>query len=302
MKQRHITTRRIRILVGLFLACGLVSQCQKALSQRNNPARTVVAAARTVTPGLQQAFAMLTPDRSLMNTQTLEDLAAQDPIGFFEQALDRYDRSVRDYTCTFTKQELVRGHMSDVQVMEAHFRERPFSVRLKWIKNRDKCSRVLYVADRWVDKGKQMAVAEPGPIARIFVPYVMRPIHGTDAQKSSRRTIDQFGMRNSLELVLKYCRLAREKKILDFTYVGNEKVDGRETLVFERHLPYTDDKGAWPDHALVVHSDKELLLPTLCVAYADDEKKQLLGRYQLSDIKLNRNLPDKVFTKDGMGL
>lgn len=229
-------------------------------------------------------------------------MAEADPIGFFQFALDRYDRSVRDYTCTFAKQELVRGKMSAEQVMNAMFREKPFSVRLEWVKNRDKCSRVLYVADRWVKDRAQMAVVEPGPIARLFVPYVMRAIDGRDAKKSSRRTINQFGLRNSLLLTLKYALLAREQGILDFTYQGTGRVDGRETLAFERRLPYTDEQGLWPDRVLVVHVDRELLLPTLCECYADDDKQVLLGRYKNSNIQLNVNLPDSVFTKAGMGL
>jgi hypothetical protein len=231
----------------------------------------------------------------------LEAFAARDPIGFFEFALDRYDRSVRDYTCVFTKQESIGGKLSNEQVMKAMFCEKPFSVRLEWVKNPDKCERVLYVADRWVDQGRQMAVVEPGPIARLFVKYVMRPIHGKDAKKSSRRTIDQFGLRNSLALVLKYCRMAQQQNMLKFEHVGAGQVNGRETLVFERRLPYTTEDGIWPDRVLVVHIDKELLLPTLCVAYADEKKQELLGKYMMTDVKLNPSLPDSVFTKTGMG-
>src|SRR5207247_1219755 len=135
-------------------------------------------------------------------------------LAFLEEAADRYDRSIRDYTCVFTKQELIHGQMSEEQVMKAMLREKPFSVRLEWLKNQDKAARVLFVADRWMKDGEPMAVVEPGAIARLFVPYVMRPVHGEDATKASRRTIDQFGLRNSLGLTLKYCLLAKEKGIL----------------------------------------------------------------------------------------
>jgi len=302
MIERHLTKRRTRGIVGIFLAIGLLVQCHRAVSERTG-ANTVVAADITaVKSASNKALAALTPTKLTVPRPSLEELAAADPIAFFEMAMDRYDRSVRDYTCTFTKQELVCGKMTPAQVMEASFRQNPFSVRLKWIENRDKAARVLYVADRWVDKGEQMAVVEPGPIARLFVPYVMRPIHGKDAAKSSRRTIDQFGVRNSLELVLKYCKMAQQENVLDFTYQGTSKVDGRPTLMFERRLPYTGEHTKWPDRILTVHIDRELLLPTLCVAYADDNKKHLLGRYQISNLKLNTNLADSTFTKTGMGL
>lgn len=52
----------------------------------------------------------------------------------------------------------------------------------------------------------------------------------------------------------------------------------------------------------MVNIDREYRLPTLCESYADDAKKNLLGRYMISNMKLNANLPDSVFTKEGMGL
>jgi len=300
MIKRKLNNKRLRLLVGLFLAIGLLIQYHHALSQYDDSIALSVAEAQ-INPKQNMAFASPFVETPLV-TESLEDFARRDPMGFIQKALDRYDSSVRDYTCTFAKQELVNKRMSKEQVMKAMFREKPFSVRLKWIKNQDKCSRVLYVADRWIKKKQQMAVAEPGAIARIFVPYVMRPIKGPDAQKASRRTIDQFGLRNSLRLTLKYCQLAKEKNILDFKYIGNSKIDGHETMVFERHLPYTGEGTVWPDRVLVIHIDKELLLPRLCTAYADDEKKVLLGKYKMSDIKLNIGLPESVFTKAGMGL
>lgn len=300
MIQRSLTKKRLRGLVGLILAVGLLFQCYQAFLQQSDlvPQTRVVGPAKSPS---NVAYAMPTADTP-RQAATMEDLAAENPLRFFKLLLDRYDQRVRDYTCTFIKQELVCGELTAEQVIAVQFREKPFSVLFKWVKNEDKCSRVLYVEDRWVKDGKQMALVEPGAIARLFVPYVMRQIDGKDAYKSSRRTINQFGLRNSLALVIHYCELAQSRGILDFDYMGNGEVDGRPTLVFERHLPYTGEDCEWPDRVLVVHIDKEMQMPILCVAYADDAKTQLLGKYLTTDIKLNVNLPDSVFTKEGMGL
>ncbi len=301
MLRKQFTPRRIRVGMGVLVLAGLFFPCQYLLTSRAENAASPVVVQGPQKPNKTMAFAAPLHDKLVIDASP-EALAGKDPMGFLQSALDRYDRSVRDYTCTFTKKELIGGEMSQEQVIKAMFREKPLSVRLEWIKNEDKCARVLYVADRWIKDGQQMAVIEPGAIARLFVPYVMRAVHGPDAEKSSRRTIDQFGLRSSLALTLKYCKLAKEKDILKLSYMGNGKVDDRATLVFERRLPYESEGGAWPDRVLVVHLDKELLLPTLCTAYADDEKKVLLGRYMLTDIKINANLADSVFTKEGMGL
>lgn len=292
-------SRRVRVLVGVVLLAALAFECQRVLTGGGDTVRTV--AVEGPRRGSNVALAAPSPELA-RKIPTAEELAAEDPIGFLQRALDQYDRSVRDYTCTFTKQELVNGRMTEEQVMKAYFRERPFSVRLEWIQNMDKAARVLYVADRWVKDGKQLAVVEPGAIARLFVSHVMREIDGKDAQKSSRRTIDQFGLRNSLALTIKYARMGIEKGVGTLVYAGNGSVNERETLVFERRLPYTAEGGEWPDRLLVVHLDKELLLPTLCTAYADDARQVLLGKYMSTDVKINANLDDEVFTKQGMGI
>jgi hypothetical protein len=106
-----------------------------------------------------------------------------------------------------------------------------------------------------------------------------------------------------MELTLKFVKLAAEKKVdYSFKYLGPGEVNGRTTLRFERHLPYTDEAGEWPDRVLIVDVDRELQVPVLCVAYADEAKDELLGRYEMSDVKLNVGLADSVFTKEGMGL
>lgn len=297
--QRSDRPRRYtRALVGAVLLGGLLLHLQESLSRRS-PAPA--AATVVVKNPANAAFASVAPSGVLAG-ESLEDRAARDPLQFFDDAIERYDRTVRDYTCVFTKQERIGGKLGPEQVTNAMFREKPFSVRLEWVKNADKCDRVLYVADRWVENNQQMAVVEPGALARLFVSHVMRPIHGKDALKSSRRTVDQFGLRNAMVLAAKYARLSRERGILDFSYKGKGEVDGRETLVFERRLPYTGEGGEWPDRALVVHIDKEMLVPTLCLCYADDQQQVLLGKYMSTNIRLNVNLPDSTFTKEGMGL
>lgn len=296
------THRRLRLGVGLVLLAGFLVQAQRAMTDTATDATAPVQAEAPaiLDPGAAYAAA---PARTPAESETLEARAARDPVAFFEGLIDRYDRSVRDYTCTFTKQERIAGRLTEEQVMRAMFREQPFSVRLEWVQNADKAARVLYVADRWLDEGRQMAVVDPaGAIASLFVKHVMRPIHGEDARKSSRRTIDQFGLRNALDLTLKYCRISQEQGKLDFSFVGTSEVEGRETIVFERRLPYTGEDGEWPDRVLVVHIDRELLLPTLCMAYADDDKQILLGKYMNTDIKLNAGISDETFTKKGMGL
>lgn len=300
MNRPGIAYSRIRLITGLVLCCGFALQCQQALSDRSDSAAKPITVPQVIAPQAGEAYAA--PPQPATQPASLTARAARDPLGFLQAALDHYDRSVRDYTCTFSKQERLGGQLTPEQVIAVSFREKPFSVRMEWKQNPDRAARVLYVADRWIEKGQRMALVEPsGAVARLLVSYVMRPIDGEEARKSSRRTIDLFGVRNTLVLTLKYANLTREKGLLDLTFKGESELAGRPTLVFERHLPYTGEDGPWPDRVQVLHLDRETLLPALSASYADDDQKILLGRYQWSDVKLNPTLPDSVFTKEGMG-
>src|SRR5438309_723225 len=60
----------------------------------------------------------------------LERLARTDPVGFLEAILRRYDREVRSYRLTVQKRERLQGKEQPTAVIEAAFREKPFSVLL----------------------------------------------------------------------------------------------------------------------------------------------------------------------------
>ena len=217
------------------------------------------------------------------------------------EALRRYDANVRDYTCTFEKQERVGNRMTAHQVTNVKFRESPFSVNMLWTQNEDQARRAIYVEGWWTDKsGQKLALVEPaGSVARLFVNNVFRPIDGADAQKAARRPIDQFGFANTLKRILKFCDIAEKRNELDIKYVGEGEVDGRPTYRLERRLPYTNETGRYPDRLLVVHLDKEHFLPTSCSSYADEARTQLLGRYVMTDAQFNVGLTDRDFMKKG---
>ena len=299
MTRPRLTNGRIQVLIGISLLAGLSMQVQRAIHARAGRSEPAVGLPQLASVS-GAAFAALPKERA--TGASLEDQAARDPLAFIQMALDRYDRSVRDYTCTFSKQERIGGQLTPDQLIAVYFREKPLSVRMEWRKNPDRVARVLYIADKWIENGQRMALVEPASsIAQLFVSYVMRPIHGEEARKNSRKSIDQFGLRSTMALTLKFARLSQDQHALDFSYKGVSQVGGRPTLVFERRLPYTGEDGPWPDRVQVLHMDRELLLPVLSASYADDERQILLGRYQCTDIKLNPNLSDSVFTKEGMG-
>ena len=232
-----------------------------------------------------------------------ESLAKKDPMAFLEMCREKYRQDIKDYHCTFVKHEFVNGKLRPQQTADVRFREDPFSVDMTFVKNVGQCKRALYIKGKWVDSdGAEQTLAKPGnALLAVFVPKIKQPIHGARAKKASRRTIDQFGFGKSLDLILHYSQKAQDEGMLQLEYVGEGKVDDRPTYMFERKLPYNGDETVYPDGLLVVHVDQEYLLPTACYSYADQQKKELLGKYVYEDVKLNVGYDDKDFDPEVIG-
>lgn len=233
-------------------------------------------------------------------TPDYEDFAERDPMGFLRFCWDGYKKNVTDYRCTFTKHERIMGELKPKQIADVRFREAPFSVDMTFTKNIGECKRALYVANKWLDdEGNQQAWAKPGgAIVRLLISKILQPIHGARARKASRRTIDQFGFGKSFELILRYCVKAQAEDALILRYVGLGDVEGRATYKFERILPYDGDEANYPDHLLVFHIDREMLLPIACYAYSDQAGEDLLGSYVYTDVVLNLGYVAEDFDPD----
>lgn len=293
MIRRKISGGRVRWAVGSCLAVAFCLQCHSLVSKLNQPTRGpagfgVTAAVATIEVDTVEP-AMLVGD-------SIDDMARHQPIRLLQEAKKRYGQDIVDYTCTFRKQELLNGRLTKIQGADVKFRDQNHSVFMHWTENPGKARRVIYVEEKWDKSGKPAALCQPeGAIARAIVKSIVMPIHGPEAKAASRRSIDQFGFANCLNLILKYSLVAQERGELSLEFVGEASVDGRPTYVFERVLPYTGEGGEYPDRVLVYHLDKETLLPLSCASYADDDKEELLGKYVYSNVQLNVGLVEADF-------
>jgi len=233
---------------------------------------------------------------ALENTahQRMTQLAKDDPLSFLDTALNEYHNWIKDYTCTFEKQEFLKGKMTKEQVINVKFKEGPFSVFMEWEKNPSLVARVLYVKGQNDNK----ALVKPAGILGWLVPtHVKRRVDSPDARKASRRNLDQFGFANALRLITKVCRKAEKAGDLQLQYKGTSDLTGRPTWVFERRLP---KESIYPDQRLIVHIDQEWLVPTRTCCY--DDRGNLLGKYVYRDVKFNVGLSGKDFTAKSNGL
>ncbi|MBN1512902.1 MAG: DUF1571 domain-containing protein [Phycisphaerae bacterium] len=286
---KRSSNRNRRLLVGVLLCAAVGLQCQQA-----GPRDTLAGMDEVPIEMAQLAGAAADP------ADEMERLAREDPLAFFQACRDRYDREVQDYDCTFIKQELVEGKLTAEQWTSVRFREEPYSVDMTWTRNPMLVSRALYVEDKWWNGDTPQAWVRPAG-ALLKLVKLKQPIRGKAAGTQSRRTIDQFGFRNSLDLIIHYSEKAQKEGVLDLEYIGQATVGERPTYVFERRLPYNGDEEIYPDRLLRVFVDKEWLLPTCCISYADDDGSQLLGKYVLVDVKLNPGYTDADFDPEVIG-
>jgi hypothetical protein len=204
---------------------------------------------------------------------------------------------VRDYRCIFYKRERLQDGLTPMQRIEVCYRAHPHSVSLRWLENAGDARRVIYVRGRARDAdGQEMAWIQPaGCIARLFVSKVRLPIHGPRARAASRRSLDQLGFLGTFASLAQVHQRAAAAGELDLRCAGTGEIDGRPTYVLTRRLPYTGESGAYPNALLILHLDREWLLPVGTYMYADHAGTKLLGSYTMTDVTINVGLTDADF-------
>lgn len=291
---KQLTQRRIRLLVGLALAGVLYVQLEwsgenEVVWRPNSP--TLLAAERET-------------------AEPFEKRIRRDPLSALIEARDLHLRHVKDYQCTLIKQEALPSGMSEEQEIDVKFRQEPYSVLFHWRRNPGLADRVLYVKDRWVDTGaedpddRDLAVCQPGPVARLLVKSLKQPIHGKLAKRTSRRSLDEFGFTRALDLLIKYCQKAKADGVLKLEFCGESRFDGRPVWVIRRHLPYTGEDGGYPDKLAEILIDKEYRVPVAVYCFSENAKdpKHLLGKYEYRNIKLHAGLSNADFEPSTYGM
>lgn len=281
------------LVVGGLLGVGLISGMAP---QPESADEVAIAQAQALTsrsiPVVSKPDAELTP----------VELAQRDPWAFLRRAQQNFTKRVSHYTATFTKQERLDGALSNVQSIDFRHREAsddaPRIVYLQFLQGAENAKRVYFEdSPEFVnDEGEKFAMVEPHGFFRALVAEWPVPVDGPRARQSSRHSIEWSGFGKFFELYERYNQLASDKNVLDLRFAGVGEVDGRETIVIERYLPYDGTGEPWPDGYLITHFDRELLVPLAIESYADDSRQKLIGRYVYTNVKLNPTLPDDAFT------
>jgi hypothetical protein len=226
-------------------------------------------------------------------SRALEELAKEKPVEFLERCLSRYEKEVQGYRCIFDKHERVDGKMRPKkEQLLVHFREKPFSVHMEWLKGEDKAIRTLYV------DGENDNLL----MARVFFkfgPIFHKKVDAPDVKTTSRFPITQFGMYIGAKDTLYHMQAAEKAGTLHVRYEGIipvKELGNRLCYKFVR-TPYNPPEGDGVNE-LTIYIDQVTHMQTGSVL--KDSEGKLIAEYFFHDIHLNPTFTEKQFTQKAL--
>ncbi len=205
-----------------------------------------------------------------------------------ETMIINYENQIQDYTGTLSKQERVNRKLRKPQTTDFKFRNKPFSIFMKWTKNPGKIDRLLFVKGQ--NKNK-MVVHPTGLIS--FIKSVERHPGSKEVFKANLRSCDKFGIRNMLERLKRNCKAAQLNRTLKTTYLGETLVDNRPCIAIEVIVPRANKSKEFKK--MIIKVDLAHRLPVSVKSLDKDGK--LLSTYTYTNLKFNTDLTDADFTK-----
>jgi hypothetical protein len=292
-------TRSPMSLIALATLLSFVA-IEATAQQTTEPVyRVANEAAASPVPVAAPAVAVPAPGASPFNlTQQPGEHPLAPTVRVLTDVLAHIDQNVRDYTCTFTKQEALDGAVGEPQHIMMKVRNQPFSVYMYFLKP-FQGREVLYVDGV---NNNEMTVLETG-FKRHLGKMNLDP-NGMIAMNGQRHPITQVGLRNltarlvagkTAEMQFGECEVATDP---------NQKVGSRPaTLIQIKHpTPRTE----FPTHITRIFLDNELKVPICYDAYTWPETPggtpPLDARYIYSNLKLNVGLAAQDFDANNPAL
>ncbi len=276
------TNRGVRIFVGLLLVVLLCVQVTQSVATHQDDGRKLSLV-----------------DGSTNNT--IQELAENDHVKLLEMCLSEFKkRGISSYTCTFVKQEKIRGRLSKEQHIKAKFMAKPFSVAMRWFKNPPTGDVIVYVKGKYRDTSdhSQMIVRPTSVfLQKLTGGSVLRLPDGPDARRNTLRPVTMFGFENSIKSLLNVYRNAEGNGDCTKQFGGFAEVDGRKCIVLVRFLP---DGKKYPAKKTIICIDLEYLLPVRVIGYDWDDK--LICNYEYRDVNFDITLQPEDFTPQANGI
>jgi Protein of unknown function (DUF1571) len=193
---------------------------------------------------------------------------------------------VRDYACTFVKQERIGGRLLSEQTAQMLVREEPFSVYLRFVAPSLVAGQeVCYVAGRYGDRVRVRGNGLKGAFG-----FVTLPLDDPRITSQSRHSVAEAGLRSLIEQVATaHSELHGDTSQLE---VSAARLYGRPCTRVALHLP--EGSRQYGERG-VIYFDRASKLPVRFEAY--DRAGELLESYTYFDVRLNVGVPESAFQK-----
>jgi len=282
------SNKGVRVIVGMLLVVLLAIQVTQCV---------------TASPEVSEITIVRIDDTDVATTdesrlETIRTLAKTDHLALLKMCQDEFNRRYAEngYTCTFVKQERIRGKMSKEQHINVKFRPEPFSVAMLWILNAPIGDSLVYVDGKYQDKHdrSRMVVRPKSPILQAIVGGSVKKLpNGREAMKNTLRPCTEFGFANSIQSLIDIYVLARDRGECVEEFEDFAKIDGRDCIILTRYLPERKD---YPAKKTLIFIDIEYMLPVRVVGY--DWQDRLSCNYEFRNIKLGISFDDEDFTPE----
>jgi Protein of unknown function (DUF1571) len=207
---------------------------------------------------------------------------------------DHIEKNVKDYTCTFIKQERVNGQLLDPSIMEAKFRPKPLSVYFKFLKPDDvKGREVLYLAGA---NGGKFVAREGAGLKRAIGAVWLQPTSPL-AMIDNRYPITNAGLGHLTQRLIEIAEQDRKYGEVEVHFYKNAKVGTRNCTLIE--VVHPTPRRVFLFFKARVYIDDELNVPIRYEAYLwpkePGKEAPLDESYTYKDLKLNVGLTDADF-------
>jgi hypothetical protein len=233
-------------------------------------------------------------DPSTTNVVESPSSPMDEPVRLIHEAQKAY-QSIRDYTCLLVKRERVNGVLPPETVMDMKVRTQPFSVYLKWIQPRNEAGQeVCYVAGR--NDGKMRV--HPKGVLGSFAGFVSLDINDPRVRQTSRRSITEAGIGNTIERFVRAWETERRDNLTTQVHIGEYEYNHRRCVRVETIHP-NNANGHFLYYRDVIYFDKETHLPIRLEFYdwprQTGDAGQMVEMYSFANMRINVGLGEEVF-------
>ena len=213
-------------------------------------------------------------------------------INFARQRLAAMEQNIQDYSCIFTKREMVDGKLLPYEQMFMKVRHKPFSVYMYFLGPEDvKGQQVVYVEGQ--NNGKM--VAQPVGLKGKFGPYYLDP-NGSFAMAGQRYPITNAGFLNLTKQLVEEGMRDRQHPQCEVKQYKGAKVADRTCTVTEITHPQLPQ---FQYHKARIFVDDEWNIPIRLESYLWPQQPggqpPVLEEYTYSNLKFNNGFTDADF-------